>query len=111
MLIIFIYYPGDTSCSNGESHSRSSPRNNTSNFTISTHSAFQPKASTSTAQRAHLQNREVSTKIGRLEQTERRNLSNSSDNELNNSRNNTTLRIIGNAEEITKSEEFSNRQR
>jgi len=99
----------DSSSSSDEGYSRASTsRNSASNFTVSTHSAFQPNVPKSVAQRASSssQNQETPTNSLRLDEMIRNNLNNESSEDNIQDR---TSRITRNAQE-TRSQELSRRQ-
>ncbi|XP_071642192.1 uncharacterized protein [Temnothorax longispinosus] len=105
-------YIEDTSSSSDEGYSRASTsRNGASNFTVSTHSAFQPNVPKPVAQRASSsQNQEATTSSPRLDETDRNNLLDSLNNELNeDNQDNRASRITRNMQEI-RSQELSRRQ-
>jgi len=100
----------DSSSSSDEGYSRASTsRNSASNFTVSTHSAFQPNVPKSVAQRASSssQNQGTPTNSLRLDEIDRSNLNNESSED--NIQDNRTSRITRNAQE-TRSQELSRRQ-
>ncbi|KYN00117.1 Activating molecule in BECN1-regulated autophagy protein 1 [Cyphomyrmex costatus] len=107
-------YIEDSSSSSDEGYSRASTsRNGASNFTVSTHSAFQPNVPKSVAQRmsSSSQNQETSTNSSRLDETDRNNLPVNLNNESNedNDQDNRTSRTMRNTQE-TRSQELSRRQ-
>lgn len=69
MLIKFIISE-DSSSTSDKSYAGSTSRNSASNFTVSTHSAFQPNVPRSVAQRASSQNQEISAGTSRLNDEE-----------------------------------------
>lgn len=104
----------DSSSSSDEGYSRASTsRNSASNFTVSTHSAFQPNVPKSVAQRASSssQNQEAPINSPRLGETDRNNLPDNLNNESNedNGQDNRTPRTTRNAQE-TRSQELNRRQ-
>lgn len=112
-------YIEDSSSSSDEGYSRASTssRNGASNFTVSTHSAFQPNVPKSVAQArassssSSTRNQETPTNSPRLDETNRNNLADSVNNELNedNVQDNRTSRITRNAQE-SRSHELNRRQ-
>ncbi|XP_011872893.1 PREDICTED: uncharacterized protein LOC105564813 isoform X2 [Vollenhovia emeryi] len=104
----------DSSSSSDEGYVPSSTsRSSASNFTVSTHSAFQPNVPKSAAQRASSsQNQDATASSSRLDETDRNNLlDNSNNNESNedNNQDNRTSRATRNTQE-TRSQEPSRRQ-
>ncbi|KAG5334499.1 AMRA1 protein, partial [Acromyrmex charruanus] len=107
-------YIEDSSSSSDEGYSRASTSHNSaSNFTVSTHSAFQPNVPKSIAQRASSssQNQETPTNSPRLDETDRNNLPDNLNNESNedNGQDNRTSRTTRNTQE-TRSQELNRRQ-
>ncbi|XP_012529388.1 putative uncharacterized protein DDB_G0282133 isoform X2 [Monomorium pharaonis] len=106
-------YLEDSSSSSDEGYSRASTsRNGASNFTVSTHSAFQPNVPKFIAQRANSsQNQEMLTSSSRFDETDRNNLSDNLNNESNedNIQDNSTSRNARNAQE-SRSQELGRRQ-
>lgn len=101
----------DSSSSSDEGYSRASTsRNGASNFTVSTHSAFQPNVPKSVAQRvSNSQNQEATASSSRLDETDRSNLLDNLNNESNeDNQDNRTSRITQNAQE-TRSQELGRR--
>ncbi|KAM0734884.1 Activating molecule in BECN1-regulated autophagy protein 1 [Formica fusca] len=104
-------YIGDSSSSSDESYPQASTSHNgASNFTVSSHSAFQPNVPKSTTQRANSQNQEAPASSPRLNESDRNrfpdNLNNESDG---NNIQNRTSRNIQNLQEMSRSQEFSSR--
>lgn len=104
----------DSSSSSDEGYSRASTsRNGASNFTVSTHSAFQPNVPKPIAQRASSsQNQETSVSSPRMDETVRSTLlSDNLNNESNedNIQDNRTSNRTRNAQE-TRSQELGRRQ-
>jgi len=102
---------GDSSSSSDESYLQASTSRRTSNFTVSTHSAFQLNVPKPIAQRATTQN-QVPTNFSRLNETDTNNLSDNLNNESNrdNSQDNRNSRVTRNAQETTRSQEFNSRR-
>jgi hypothetical protein len=103
---------GDSSSSSDESYLQASTSRRTSNFTVSTHSAFQLNVPKPIAQRATTQN-QVSTNSSRLNETDTNNLNNDNlNNESNrdNSQDNRNSRVTRSAQETTRSQEFNGRR-
>ncbi|XP_014479238.1 PREDICTED: uncharacterized protein LOC106746762 isoform X2 [Dinoponera quadriceps] len=95
---ISLPYIGDSSSSSDEGYLGSTSRNGPSNFTVSSHSAFQPNVPKLAAQLSRSQNQEVPAGSSRLndEEMDRNDLSDNVNNEANESNveTNRTLRII-----------------
>ncbi|XP_072765111.1 uncharacterized protein [Anoplolepis gracilipes] len=104
-------YIGDSSSSSDESYAQASTSHNSaSNFTVSSHSAFQPNVPKST-QRASSQNQEASASSSRVDETDRNNFPDNLNNESNgnNVQNNRTSRITQSSQETSRSQELNNR--
>lgn len=105
---------GDSSSSSDEGYTQASTSHNSaSNFTVSSHSAFQPNVPKSIMQRASSQNREAPANSSRLNETNSNsflgNLNNeSNENNIQNNRTSITS-ITQNSQETPRSQEFSNR--
>lgn len=103
---------GDSSSSSDEGYAQASTSHNSaSNFTVSSHSAFQPNVPKSIVQRASSQNREAPANSPRLDETNSNSFLGNLNNESNenNIQNNRTS-ITQNSQETPRSQEFSNRQ-
>ncbi|XP_011267694.1 probable serine/threonine-protein kinase DDB_G0282963 isoform X3 [Camponotus floridanus] len=111
-LITLPEYLGDSSSSSDEGYTQASTSHNSaSNFTVSSHSAFQPNVPKSITQRASSQNREAPANSSRLNEiNEINSLLGSLNNESNenNIQNNRTS-ITQNSQETPRSQEFSSR--
>lgn len=102
---------GDSSSSSDESHLQASTsRNSVSNFTVSTHSAFQPNVSKSVAQRANAQNQEIASS-SRLNETDRNIPSDNLNGESNEDNIQNRTSRVRDGQETTRSQDFNTRQR
>lgn len=101
---------GDSSSSSDESYAQAST-SRASNFTVSSHSAFQPNVPKSIMQRASSQNREAPANSPRLGETNSNNFPGNLNNESNenNIQNNRTS-IAQNSQETPRCLEFCDRQ-
>lgn len=102
---------GDSSSSSDESHSQASTsRSSVSNFTVSTHSAFQPNAK-SIMQRFNIFREAVENAV-RLDVPPRNRPPNNLNDESNEDNiQNRTSRNTRDTQETTRSQDFNNRQR
>lgn len=105
---------GDSSSSSDESYLQASTSHrNTSNFTVSTHSAFQLNVPKPIAQRATTQNQEMPTTFSRLDEADTNSLSDNLNNESsrdNNQDNRNPQVITRNPQETIRSQESNNRR-